>query len=201
MGRAQRRPGCGAYPRQGVADLHGEPNTRDVDAKRQLGEFLQTRRSQLTPEDVGLTTYGDRRRVTGLRREELALLAGVSPSYYSGQVVLWDAEHTIDANLTLRAAPGHTPGASAVVLESGADRALFAGDLLHSPLQVLHPGHSSCFCEDAATAETSRQRLLGWAADHRALVLPAHFSGHGGLEVERRGAGFGITQWAPFDRY
>ncbi|GGN97739.1 hypothetical protein GCM10010112_90370 [Actinoplanes lobatus] len=54
-----------------------------MNAKRQLGEFLQTRRSQLKPEDVGLATYGDRRRVSGLRREELALLAGVSASYYS----------------------------------------------------------------------------------------------------------------------
>jgi transcriptional regulator with XRE-family HTH domain len=54
-----------------------------MDAKRQLGAFLQTRRSQLRPQDVGLTTYGDRRRVPGLRREELALLAGVSASYYS----------------------------------------------------------------------------------------------------------------------
>jgi transcriptional regulator with XRE-family HTH domain len=34
-------------------------------------------------EDIGLTVFGDRRRVPGLRREELALLAGVSPSYYS----------------------------------------------------------------------------------------------------------------------
>lgn len=56
---------------------------RAMDAKRQLGEFLQTRRSQLRPEDVGVATYGGRRRVPGLRREELALLAGVSASYYS----------------------------------------------------------------------------------------------------------------------
>lgn len=54
-----------------------------MDGKRQLGQFLQTRRSQLRPEDVGLLAHGDRRRVPGLRREELALLAGVSPSYYS----------------------------------------------------------------------------------------------------------------------
>ncbi|MBB5773492.1 helix-turn-helix domain-containing protein [Nonomuraea jabiensis] len=54
-----------------------------MDARRQLGEFLQTRRSRLQPDDVGVTTYGDRRRVPGLRREELALLAGVSTSYYS----------------------------------------------------------------------------------------------------------------------
>ncbi|MFP5020313.1 helix-turn-helix domain-containing protein [Pseudonocardia phyllosphaerae] len=48
-----------------------------------LGEFLAARRAQLRPEDVGLSTYGERRRVPGLRREELALVAGVSPSYYA----------------------------------------------------------------------------------------------------------------------
>jgi transcriptional regulator with XRE-family HTH domain len=54
-----------------------------VDSRRQLGEFLQTRRSLLQPAEVGLPGYGDRRRVPGLRREELALLAGVSASYYA----------------------------------------------------------------------------------------------------------------------
>ncbi|WP_436533280.1 helix-turn-helix domain-containing protein [Actinoplanes sp. HUAS TT8] len=54
-----------------------------MDSKRHLGEFLRTRRSQVRPEDVGLAEYGDRRRVSGLRREELALLAGVSASYYA----------------------------------------------------------------------------------------------------------------------
>ena len=54
-----------------------------MDAKRRLGEFLQARRAQLRPEEVGVVTYGDQRRVPGLRREELALLAGVSASYYS----------------------------------------------------------------------------------------------------------------------
>ncbi|MWA09034.1 helix-turn-helix transcriptional regulator [Streptomyces sp. BA2] len=48
-----------------------------------LGDFLYARRSQLRPADVGLKDYGDRRRVAGLRREELALLAGVSASYYT----------------------------------------------------------------------------------------------------------------------
>ncbi|AKG46226.1 helix-turn-helix domain-containing protein [Streptomyces xiamenensis] len=48
-----------------------------------LGDFLHTRRSRLRPADVGLRDYGGRRRVTGLRREELALLAGVSASYYT----------------------------------------------------------------------------------------------------------------------
>lgn len=54
-----------------------------MDGKTQLGDFLQARRSQLRPEDVEVPTYGERRRVPGLRREELALLAGVSTSYYT----------------------------------------------------------------------------------------------------------------------
>ncbi|MFJ8510494.1 helix-turn-helix domain-containing protein [Streptomyces avermitilis] len=54
-----------------------------MDGQTRLGDFLQTRRSQLRPEDIGVPTYGERRRVPGLRREELALLAGVSTSYYT----------------------------------------------------------------------------------------------------------------------
>lgn len=52
-------------------------------AKSPLGDFLHTRRSELRPEAAGVPTYGERRRVPGLRREELALLAGVSASYYT----------------------------------------------------------------------------------------------------------------------
>ncbi|MBU2668051.1 helix-turn-helix transcriptional regulator [Actinoplanes bogorensis] len=54
-----------------------------MDSKRRLGEFLQARRSQIRPEDVGLAGHLGRRRVPGLRREELAQLAGVSSSYYA----------------------------------------------------------------------------------------------------------------------
>ncbi|MFD9893384.1 helix-turn-helix domain-containing protein [Amycolatopsis sp. NPDC059027] len=48
-----------------------------------LGEFLQARRAQVRPADVGLPPLGERRRVPGLRREELAQLAGISASYYT----------------------------------------------------------------------------------------------------------------------
>ena len=49
----------------------------------ELAEFLSARRAQLAPEDAGLDGQASRRRVPGLRREELALLAGVSVSYYT----------------------------------------------------------------------------------------------------------------------
>ncbi|GCD41225.1 helix-turn-helix domain-containing protein [Streptomyces paromomycinus] len=54
-----------------------------MDTTAELGNFLRTRRARLQPEDVGLVSYGARRRVPGLRREELAQLAGVSVAYYT----------------------------------------------------------------------------------------------------------------------
>ncbi|WP_030733419.1 helix-turn-helix transcriptional regulator [Streptomyces sp. NRRL S-237] len=48
-----------------------------------MGEFLRTRRALLHPEDVALPDFGGRRRVAGLRREEIAQLAGVSVDYYT----------------------------------------------------------------------------------------------------------------------
>jgi Helix-turn-helix domain len=49
-----------------------------------IREFLGTRRARISPEQAGLPTYGgDRRRVSGLRREEVAALAGISIEYYT----------------------------------------------------------------------------------------------------------------------
>ncbi len=53
-----------------------------IGVMHELADFLRSRRAQVRPEDVGLTSYGSRR-VPGLRREELAQLAGVSPIYYT----------------------------------------------------------------------------------------------------------------------
>jgi transcriptional regulator with XRE-family HTH domain len=59
-----------------------EPSPRDA-VRAEIREFLSTRRGRITPEQAGLPAYGgDRRRVPGLRREETALLVGVSPQYY-----------------------------------------------------------------------------------------------------------------------
>jgi transcriptional regulator with XRE-family HTH domain len=53
-----------------------------VDARSEIREFLTSRRARITPDQVGLPTYGPRR-VPGLRREEVAVLAGVSVPYYT----------------------------------------------------------------------------------------------------------------------
>ncbi|MFI6339688.1 helix-turn-helix transcriptional regulator [Streptomyces sp. NPDC050535] len=54
-----------------------------LDRRAELSEFLRTRRARLKPEDVGMPDFGRHRRVPGLRREELAQLAGVSVAYYT----------------------------------------------------------------------------------------------------------------------
>ncbi|UMP06874.1 MBL fold metallo-hydrolase [Amycolatopsis sp. EV170708-02-1] len=124
----------------------------------------------------------------------------VAPVHAAGQVELWEGSHTIDSNLRLEATPGHTPGSSVVMLASGDDRAVFAGDLLHSPFQIMRPDHNSCFCEDAEGARATRRNILGWAADNNALVLPAHFAGRGAMEIDRSAGSFTIKRWAPLDR-
>ncbi|HET6986459.1 MAG TPA: helix-turn-helix transcriptional regulator [Kribbella sp.] len=53
-----------------------------MDHRAEIREFLSSRRARLTPEQAGLPVYGGNRRVKGLRREEVALLAGVSVDYY-----------------------------------------------------------------------------------------------------------------------
>lgn len=54
-----------------------------MDVRADTREFLTTRRSRLTPARAGLPAYGGNRRVPGLRREEVAMLAGVSIDYYT----------------------------------------------------------------------------------------------------------------------
>jgi len=54
-----------------------------VDTRSEIREFLTSRRARITPDQAGLRVYGDNRRVPGLRREEVALLAGVSVDYYT----------------------------------------------------------------------------------------------------------------------
>lgn len=53
------------------------------DNRAEIRDFLATRRARLTPEQVGLPAGGGRRRVAGLRREEVAVLAGVSTDWYA----------------------------------------------------------------------------------------------------------------------
>ena len=54
-----------------------------MDHRKDTRDFLTSRRARITPENAGLPAYGGKCRVAGLRREEVALLAGVSVDYYT----------------------------------------------------------------------------------------------------------------------
>jgi transcriptional regulator with XRE-family HTH domain len=57
-------------------------NQLELDRHHELAAFLRSRRARVSPEQVGLPR-GTRRRTSGLQREEVALLAGVSPEWYT----------------------------------------------------------------------------------------------------------------------
>ncbi|MFF3566459.1 MBL fold metallo-hydrolase [Nocardia jiangxiensis] len=120
----------------------------------------------------------------------------LAPVHRGGQSVLWEGSYRIDENLTLESAPGHTPGSSVVRLASDGDRAVFVGDMVHSPMQLLHPSCSSCLCLDPREAATTRRRVVERAADEKELVIPAHLGGSGAVEVRRAGSGFVLGEWA-----
>ena len=73
---------------------------------------------------------------------------------------------------------------------------MFAGDLLHSPLQIVEPDDCPCFDEDEPRARDSRRRVLGAAADRGALLFPAHFPGPGAVQVQRASDRFAVKAWA-----
>jgi glyoxylase-like metal-dependent hydrolase (beta-lactamase superfamily II) len=134
----------------------------------------------------------------GPGRSATVFTESIEPILQAKQAIIWDGSYTVDESLRLTLAPGHTPGLGVLTLESGGDRAVFVGDLLHTPVQVLEPDVSSCFCHDPAAAARSRREVLQWAADHTALVVPAHFGGAHAVEVAREGSRFTVRGWAGF---
>jgi len=147
----------------------------------------------------GIPKHGSFGNVNADRGNRHMFEDSVDPVHRSGQALLWEGGHRIDGALALEPAPGHTPGSSVLRLTSGTDRALFVGDLLHSPLQITEPDEEPCLSEDPRAATATRRRYLEQAAGTNSLVFPAHLPGHGAAEIGRQGTtGFSIKKWAPF---
>ena len=177
--------------------LHGDHvgwNTHDVD-----GEWVPTfPDAQYLMPAADEAYFGPGNNYANGRRPDDKFLYedSLAPVHRAGQSILWEGSYRIDENLTLEPAPGHTPGSSVVRLASGGDRAVFVGDMVHSPMQLLHPSCSSCLCLDPREAATTRRRVVERAADEKELVIPAHLGGSGAVEVRRAGSGFMLGEWA-----
>ncbi|GAA3746441.1 helix-turn-helix domain-containing protein [Salinactinospora qingdaonensis] len=120
----------------------------------ELGNFLKNRRAALLPEDVGLVPYGDRRRVPGLRREELCMLAGVSVTHYT------------------RLEQGRSNSASQEVLNAIAQALRLDEDETAHLMNLAAPGRCvapGSLCPEHASS--SARQLINAMADVPALVL------------------------------
>src|SRR6185503_21078954 len=72
--------GRATYPRDSPAP---RAHTGEVDRSKEIADFLRSRRAAISPDQAGLDADGRVRRVPGLRRDEVARLAGVSTEYYT----------------------------------------------------------------------------------------------------------------------
>jgi glyoxylase-like metal-dependent hydrolase (beta-lactamase superfamily II) len=99
-------------------------------------------------------------------------------------------DFAIGDHLRILPTPGHTPGHSAFVLGREKDDAVFAGDLIHSPLQALHPELSPRFDVDQAQAAVTRRNFLQRYCDTDTLCCTAHFPSPSTGKIRRKGNGF-----------
>jgi glyoxylase-like metal-dependent hydrolase (beta-lactamase superfamily II) len=114
----------------------------------------------------------------------------VLPIIKAGQALVFDGSIEFADCMAMFPTPGHTPGHCAVVMRSGGFGAVFAGDTLHHPLQVLYPDWNGGGGGDSLTLRRSRRAVLGLAADEGLLLAPTHFRGKQLCQVYRCNDGF-----------
>jgi glyoxylase-like metal-dependent hydrolase (beta-lactamase superfamily II) len=90
--------------------------------------------------------------------------------------------------------PGHSIGHMSIQFSSKEENAIFAGDVMHSPAQVVRPDINSVFCEFHDQATASRMKILDHVAQHDALYFGTHFAGHSVGRITRNERGY---LWIP----
>ncbi|UWU95997.1 MBL fold metallo-hydrolase [Bradyrhizobium sp. CB1015] len=86
--------------------------------------------------------------------------------------------------------PGHSVDHASIRLVSRGEEALFAGDVMHHPLQVYEPSLNSCFCEFPEAALRSRAFVLEDAAERGAAIFTTHFAQSSVGRISRTGGRF-----------
>lgn len=117
-------------------------------------------------------------------------LDSILPLIESGQARWVEGHESIAPGVDLIPAPGHAPGQVAVRVRSLEREALFVGDVMHHPLQIVHPDWNTNLCEDPAQARLTRRRILEHCATHRSVLAPAHFARPHCGHVVRTKAGY-----------
>ncbi|MER6201671.1 MBL fold metallo-hydrolase [Streptomyces sp. NPDC001586] len=99
----------------------------------------------------------------------------MQPLIDEGLVDFVGTDHQVCDGVRLEAAPGHTPGQVAVVVESGGERAVITGDLVHHPVQFIEPDVAGLADTDVAQAAATRRAFVDRYADTGTLVIGSHF--------------------------
>jgi glyoxylase-like metal-dependent hydrolase (beta-lactamase superfamily II) len=94
--------------------------------------------------------------------------------------------------MTVRHAPGHTPGSAVIVIADGAERALLLGDVVHCPVELMEDDWEAIVDVDPALARRTREALARELEGGDVPVAAAHFPG---LRFGRLLAGTGRRQW------
>jgi len=114
----------------------------------------------------------------------------VLPAMESGQMDLIADGFELADGLVLKSTPGHTPGHMSIEANYEGQSAVFCGDIIHSPVQMIQPDWSSAFCSDPAQARRTRIDLLESLCGTSQLLIPMHFGGSGRCQVVRQGNAF-----------
>ena len=120
----------------------------------------------------------------------------VLPVVEAGRADMIEDGHEVDGAFRVELAPGHTPGNVHIRLASKGSEAMFAGDVVHHPIQVYRPDWSTVACIDPVASAASRRRLLETCCERGALLLPAHFPAPHGGRVREAPGGFKL-EWLP----
>ena len=123
----------------------------------------------------------------------------VQPIVDAGLADLVAPDHRVDDALSLFHTPGHTVGHVGVRVESAGEAAALTGDLVHSPLQCVHPTWSTSACADRAQAARSRIDFFEHAVETQLLVVPAHFPSPTACRLHRDGSGYGFRYLGDLD--
>lgn len=112
----------------------------------------------------------------------------VAPIVEAGKVDMIEENETgIAGCLVAEPLPGHTAGMLSFRLNSRGEEGVFAGDVLHSPLQIVANQYNTAFCEVPDLAPATRKAFLERAAERNALIMPSHYGAPYCGRVKRSG--------------
>jgi glyoxylase-like metal-dependent hydrolase (beta-lactamase superfamily II) len=138
---------------------------------------------------IGKAEHAHWKEEPGVENQQI-LADSVQPIFDAGLVDLVEMDHKLSNEIRLMPTPGHTPGHVSVLIESGGQKAIITGDMMHHPCQIAHPDWSPEFDTDKAAARVTRTAFLGDVAGSDTLIIGTHFASPTAGKVTRAGKAY-----------